>query len=90
MGIYIITVIFKNKKLLQVHILVVCRKKHFPLLPTEKKATPTKPCQVCFLQKKRKEIRYVCEMCPRKPALCLGVLLKINGGPHDTNNHLKD
>ena len=44
-----------------------------PLPPTEKKTNPTKPCLVCSREKKRKETSYFCEMCPRKPALCVGL-----------------
>ena len=53
-----------------------------PLPPTEKKTNPTKPCLVCSREKKRKETRYFCEMCPRKPALCVGLCFK--------NYHLQD
>ena len=52
------------------------------LPPTEIKTNPTKPCLVCSRENKRKETRYFCEMCPRKPALCVGLCFK--------NYHLQD
>lgn len=48
-----------------------------PIPPTEKKKNASKPCRVCYSEKKiRKETRYVCEVCPNKPALCIGLCFK--------------
>ena len=41
------------------------------LSPTEKKSKPTKPCRMCSEEKKRKETRYFCPVCPKNPALCV-------------------
>ena len=38
---------------------------------------PTKPCRVCSKNGKRKETRYVCEVCSVKPALCIDNCFKV-------------
>ena len=39
--------------------------------PNEKKKFPTKPCRVCP-KIKRKETRYECAVCEKRPPLCIG------------------
>ena len=46
------------------------------LPPTNKKERPFKPCRVCTKNKKRKETRYFCGVCPEKPALCIDKCFK--------------
>ncbi|XP_041369938.1 piggyBac transposable element-derived protein 4-like [Gigantopelta aegis] len=48
-----------------------------PLPPTEKKERATKPCRVCTKAGTRRESHYICEVCPGKPALCVGKCFKV-------------
>ncbi|XP_064598479.1 piggyBac transposable element-derived protein 4-like [Liolophura sinensis] len=45
--------------------------------PTEKKERPTKPCHQCTKNGRRRETRYICPVCPEKPALCVDPYFKV-------------
>ena len=47
------------------------------LPPKQNKQRPTKPCRFCWKNRKRKETRYVCDVCSVKPALCIDNYFKV-------------
>lgn len=54
--------------------------------PTDKKARAQKRCRVCYLQGRRKDVRYHCLDCPTKPGLCMEPCYKLYHTVHNLKN----